>query len=76
MAIAAICPHSQGNLHNQHLWDLFKKVFKKQFFIWEVKQRVVLEVNFFLLKKKGPMGVVEGCLGYWCRDGSCNGYFC
>ncbi len=23
---------------------------------------MVLEVNFFLLKKKKPMGVVEGCL--------------
>jgi hypothetical protein len=49
---------------------------KKKFFTWEVKQRAVLEVNFFLLKKKGPMGVVEGCLGYWCRDGNYNGYFC
>jgi len=25
-------------------------------------------------KKKGPMGVVEGCLGYWCGDSSCHGY--
>jgi len=31
---------------------------------------------FSFLKKKGPMGVVEGCPGYWCRDGSCIGYFC
>jgi len=54
MAIAAICPHSQGNLHNQHLWDLFFKVFFLKFFTWEVKQRVALEVNFFLLKKKDP----------------------
>jgi hypothetical protein len=53
----------------------FFYVLKKKFFTWEVKQRVVLEVNFFLLKKKGPMGVVEGCLGYWCWD-SYNGYFC
>jgi len=32
--------------------------------------------EFFSFEKKGPMGVVEGCLGYWCQDGSCNGYFC
>jgi hypothetical protein len=76
MATATTCPHSQGKLHNQHLWDLFLKVFFKKFFTWEVKQRVVLEVKFFLLKEKGPMGVVEGCPGYWCRDGNCNGYFC
>jgi hypothetical protein len=66
MVTVATCPHSQGNLHN-HLWDLFFIKNLKTFFTWEVKQRVVLEVNFFLLKKKGPMGVVEGCLGYWCR---------
>jgi hypothetical protein len=75
MATVATCPHSQGNLHNQHLWDFFLSLKKKKF-TWEVKQRVILEVNFFLLKKEGPMGVVEGCPGYWCRDGSCNGYFC
>jgi hypothetical protein len=76
MATVATYPHSQGNLHNQHLWELFFRVFLKKFFTWEVKQRVVLEANFFLLKKKGLMGVVEGCPRYWCQDGSCNGYFC
>jgi hypothetical protein len=40
--------------------------FLKKIFTWEVKQRVVLEVKFFLLKKKEAMGVVEGCPGYWC----------
>jgi hypothetical protein len=54
MATVATCPHSQSNLHNQHLWDLFFKVLKKKIFTWEVKQKVVLEVNFFLLKKKDP----------------------
>jgi hypothetical protein len=32
--------------------------------------------EFFSFEKKGPMGVVEGCPGYWCWDGNCNGYFC
>jgi hypothetical protein len=24
-------------------------------------------------EKKGAMGVVEGCLGYWCRESNCHG---
>ncbi len=52
----------EKNLHNQHLWDLFFKVFFIIFFTWEVKQKGGARGEFFPLKtKKGPIGVVEGC---------------
>jgi hypothetical protein len=59
MAIAATCPHSQGNLHNQHLWDLFFKVLKKKIFTWEVKQKGGPGGKFFSFERKKT----HGCCG-------------
>jgi hypothetical protein len=54
----------------------FLKKIKINFFHMGGQTKGGLGGEFFSFEKKGPMGVVEGCLGYWCRDGSYNGYFC
>jgi hypothetical protein len=51
MATIATCPHSQGYLHNQHQWDLFFKVKKKNLHM-EGQTKGVHGGEFFSFEKK------------------------
>jgi hypothetical protein len=75
MATVAICPIAKAT-STTNTYGIFFLEFKKKKIHMGGSKKGGPRDEIFFLKKKRPMGVVEGCPGYWCRDGSCNGYFC
>jgi hypothetical protein len=75
MAIVATCPIAKAT-STTNTYGTFFLSFFLNFLHMGVQTKGGPRGEFFSLKKRGPMGVVEGCPGYWCMDGSCNGYFC